>query len=100
MLQRAGVETGRIAPLGFPVSPLFAVPPKNAPALPLPGQRLRVLYVINTGKKKCGKAIDRLLEIPEVELTITVGRYAELKEKLARRAREYDGRLHLLGWTN
>jgi len=35
-----------------------------------------------------------------VELTVTVGRYSELKEKLARRAQEFDGRLHLLGWTN
>jgi len=31
---------------------------------------------------------------------VTVGRHSELKEKLAKRARKYDGRLHLLGWTN
>ena len=74
--------------------------PRSCPECPTPGQRLRVLYVINTGKKKCGKAIDRLLEIPNVELTVTVGRYSELKEKLARRAQAHDGRLHLLGWTN
>jgi UDP-N-acetylglucosamine:LPS N-acetylglucosamine transferase len=100
ILQRAGIERDNIAPLGFPVSPLFATPPKKPPARPQPGHPLRVLYVINTGRKKCGKAIDRLLEIPDVELTVTVGRYAELKRKLARRARDFDGRLHLLGWTN
>ena len=100
VLQNAGVEKESIAALGFPVSPLFAAPPSDLPERPTPGQMLRVLYVINTGKKKCGKAIDRLLEIPNVELTVTVGRYSELKEKLARRAREHDGRLHLLGWTN
>jgi UDP-N-acetylglucosamine:LPS N-acetylglucosamine transferase len=100
VLERAGIERDVIAPLGFPVSPLFATPPKNLPTRPQPGHPLRVLYVINTGKKKCGKAIDRLLEIPDVEITVTVGRYAELKKNLARRAREYDGRLHLLGWTN
>ena len=60
----------------------------------------KILYIINTGKKKCGKAIDRLLEIPNTHLTITVGRDAELKEKLARRAREYGGRVQILGWTN
>jgi processive 1,2-diacylglycerol beta-glucosyltransferase len=98
--KRPGVEKDLIAPLGFPVSPLFGTPPKNLPERPRAGKPLRVLYVINTGKKKCGKAIDRLLEIPDVELTVTVGRYSELKEKLARRARDYDGRLHLLGWTN
>ena len=100
LLQHAGIERDTIAPLGFPVSPLFATPSKNPPGRPRPGHLLRVLYVINTGKKKCGKAIDRLLEIPDVEVTITVGRYSELKKKLARRAREYEGRLHLLGWTN
>ncbi len=99
VLRRAGVEKDTIATTGFPVSPLFAVPPEPPPA-PRAGQPFRVLYSINTGKKKCGKAIDRLLEIPGVELTVTVGRYSELKEKLAERVQEYNGRLHLLGWTN
>ena len=99
-LRKAGVENDLIAPLGFPVSPVFATPPPNVPKSPVAGHSFRVLYVINTGKKKCGKAIDRLLEIPDVELTVTVGRYSELKEKLARRARDHAGRLHLLGWTN
>src|SRR5208282_6936028 len=35
-----------------------------------------------------------------VHLTITVGRDAELKEKLARRTEKYAGRVRLLGWTN
>lgn len=100
VLRQAGVEEKAIAALGFPVSPLFAASPKDLPSRPTPDQRLRVLYVINTGKKKCGNAIDRLLEIPNVELTVTVGRYSELKEKLARRVPAFDGRLHLLGWTN
>ncbi len=100
VLQRAGIERDCIAPLGFPVSPWFAKAPPNPPARPQPGRRLRVLYVINTGRKKCGKAIDRLLEIPDVEITVTVGRYSELKKKLAKRARKFEGRLHLLGWTN
>jgi processive 1,2-diacylglycerol beta-glucosyltransferase len=100
VLRRAGVPADRIQALGFPVSPRFALPPADEPRSPEPGQPFRVLYVINTGKKKVGKAIDRLLEIPEVELTVTVGRSAELKEKLAKRAERYGRRLHVLGWTN
>lgn len=100
ILRENGVEKNSIAALGFPVSPMFAVPQKDLPKRPSLGTPLRVLYAINTGKKKCGKAIDRLLEIPNVELTVSVGRYSDLKEKLARRAQENDGRLHLLGWTN
>ncbi len=100
VLQEAGVDKSAIAALGFPVSTLFASPPKELPKRPTLGSPLRVLYAINTGKKNYGKAIDRLLEIPNVELTISVGRYSDLKEKLAQRAQQYDGRLHLLGWTN
>jgi processive 1,2-diacylglycerol beta-glucosyltransferase len=44
------------------------------PAAPVGDEPRRVLYVINTGKKKAGKAIDRLLEIDDVHLTITAGR--------------------------
>ena len=100
VLQRAGLPSERVKALGFPVSPRFAETPSER--LPTPGERrpLRVLYVINTGKTKIGKAIDRLLAIPEVELTVTVGRHANLKEKLAKRARRYGNRLHSLGWTN
>jgi UDP-N-acetylglucosamine:LPS N-acetylglucosamine transferase len=100
VLERAGVPADKVQALGFPVSPRFALPAGDAPRPPRPGQPFRVLYVINTGKKKVGKAIDRLLEIPEVELTVTVGRHAELKEKLAKRGQCHDGRLHVLGWTN
>lgn len=100
VLHRAGVPPASVTALGFPVSPRFAEPPADPPPAPGAGQPFRVLYVINTGKQKAGKAIDRLLEIPQVELTVTVGRYAELKEKLAKRARKHDDRLRLLGWTN
>ena len=100
VLKKAGVAANRIETLGFPVSPRFAAPPADAPRPPRPGQPFRVLYIINTGKKKIGKGIDRLLDIPEVELTVTVGRYAELKEKLVRRAERHGRRLRVLGWTN
>jgi len=100
VLGSAGVAADKIKALGFPVSPRFAETVSDPPLPPAAGKPFRVLYVINTGKKKTGKVIDRLLEIPWVELTITVGRHAELKEKLAKRARKRGNRLHLLGWTN
>ncbi len=99
MMRKAGVPSEKIKVLGFPVSPIFAelatevVPPKE-------GQRWRILYLINTGKKKAGKILDRLLERKDVELTITVGRDAELKAELAERTRYDAERVNLLGWTN
>src|SRR5208283_914517 len=85
VFRRAGIAEDRIRPMGFPVSPRFARLVSDPPAPPRTGEPFRVLYLIKTGKKKAGKAIDRLLEIPGVELTVTVGRHAELKEKLAKR---------------
>ena len=84
-LRQAGIPDGRIKIFGFPVNPIFV----EGPCVPLPSPaehtHRKILYLINTRKKKAGKAINRLLEIPDVHLTITVGRDAELKEKLIKR---------------
>jgi processive 1,2-diacylglycerol beta-glucosyltransferase len=100
VLRKNGVPTEKIKAFGFPVNPMFAE--ANEDILPAPtfGAPLRLLYIINTGKKKSGKDIDRLLEIPGAHLTITVGRDAELKEKLAKRTEKFAGLVRLLGWTN
>jgi len=100
VLKAAHVPTSQIRTLGFPVSPLFAEQPATPVNTPVFGEPRRILYIINTGKKKAGKVIDRLLEIPDTHLTITVGRDAELKSKLIERTREHDDRVHILGWTN
>jgi UDP-N-acetylglucosamine:LPS N-acetylglucosamine transferase len=100
VLAEAGIPKHRLKTLGFPVSPIFA---QERPApLAAPGQdeRRKVLYVINTGKAKTGKSLERLLKVPDVDLTITVGRDASLKSKLAERFRDYGSRVQMYGWTN
>ena len=82
VLRKNGVPPEKIKAFGFPVNPLFAEKTRETLQAPEDDAPIKVLYIINTGKKKSGKAIDRLLEIPRVHLTITVGRDAELKEKL------------------
>jgi UDP-N-acetylglucosamine:LPS N-acetylglucosamine transferase len=100
VMKAGGLAANRLKVLGFPVSPAFAR--VTAPALepPLKGSPRRVLYIINTGKKKSGKVIDRLLDLPDTRLTITVGRDAELKAKLAERTAKHADRVEILGWTN
>jgi processive 1,2-diacylglycerol beta-glucosyltransferase len=100
VLKRAGVPDSQIKPLGFPVSHLFTEAPSIPVKTPIAGETRRLLYVINTGKKKAGKVIERLLDIPDTELTITVGRDAELKASLLERTQEYGKRVRLFGWTN
>ena len=100
VLKNAGVPEAQIKALGFPVSHLFTEKPKLPVNPPFAGEQRRILYIINTGKKKAGKAIDRLLEIPDTQLTITVGRDAELKAKLIEQTQHCARRVHILGWTN
>ena len=99
VLRNGGIPEKQIKALGFPVNPVFAENPNNLPA-PIGDEPRRILYIINTGKKKAGKAIDRLLEIDDVHLTITAGRDAELRAKLIERTRENEHRVKVLGWTN
>lgn len=96
----AGVNPAQIRSMGFPVSYLFAEPLKEELVNPEAARLRRILYLINTGKKKSGKALDRLLELPDVHVTVTVGRDAELKEKLLERTAEFKDRVEILGWTN
>jgi processive 1,2-diacylglycerol beta-glucosyltransferase len=99
VLRKGGVPEKQIKTLGFPVSPAFANPPAELP-LPVGREPRRVLYIINTGKKKAGKAVDRLLELADVHLTITVGRDPELRAELTERTRKQADRVRVLGWTN
>jgi processive 1,2-diacylglycerol beta-glucosyltransferase len=100
VLLNNGIPSQYVKALGFPISPIFAQEQPVALSAPRRDDRRKILYVINTGKAKSGKSIDRLLNIPEVDLTITVGRDASLKAKLSERAREFGDRVRVYGWTN
>jgi UDP-N-acetylglucosamine:LPS N-acetylglucosamine transferase/predicted metal-dependent phosphoesterase TrpH len=99
VLLKGGVTEKQIKALGFPVNPIFADNPDTLPQ-PAGNEPHRVLYIINTGRKKAGKAVDRLLELENVHLTITAGRDPELRAKLIERTRDFGDRVKVLGWTN
>jgi UDP-N-acetylglucosamine:LPS N-acetylglucosamine transferase/predicted metal-dependent phosphoesterase TrpH len=99
VLIKGSVAEKNIQTLGFPVNPIFADNPDTLPP-PTGNEPRRVLYIINTGKKKAGKAVDRLLDLENVHLTITAGRDPELRAKLIERTRDYGDRVKVLGWTN
>ena len=89
--------------LGFPVAPRFAaveaLPPRPDPAGP---DGRRVLYMINAGRKAAPETVRRLLEIEDIELTVTVGRDLEMHAMVERAiaARDRPGRpVKLVGWT-
>jgi UDP-N-acetylglucosamine:LPS N-acetylglucosamine transferase len=100
VLKNNGVPAKQVKAIGFPVSPVFAN--SDLPELPPPigNEPRRVLYIINTGKKKAGKAIDRLLDLDNVHITICAGRDPALRAQLIERTSNRAERVRVLGWTN
>ena len=100
VLRAGGVPAEKVKALGFPVSPRFAELTDIEVLPPDAGTAKRILVIVNHNKKKAARTVDELLEIPDTHLTVTVGRDAELKAKLAERTRKVADRVTLLGWTN
>lgn len=100
VLRDAGVPDERIRPLGFPVSAQFEEEPAVPPPEPVGDEPWRVIYVINSGKRKTGRALEKLLRLPQLRLTVTAGKDAVLKAILQERFREFGDRVRIHGWTN
>ncbi|WP_093282514.1 PHP domain-containing protein [Verrucomicrobium sp. GAS474] len=107
VMRQVGVAPERLHVLGFPVRLAFTDEQRAEEGIgPLPdlaaGAAPRILYIINSGKKKAGKIIARLLERPNWEVTVTVGRDQKLQREIAAQVEEAgaSGRITVLGWTN
>ena len=98
VLANAGVPLQKIRIFGFPVPRIFASF-NGTRSLPPPGERWRVLYVINSGRQLAPEITRRLLALEEVSLTVTVGRDHDLARELTILATENRRRLDIRGWT-
>ncbi len=98
VLKRNGIEAERIRVLGFPVPIAFADSADIEP-LPDPREERRVLYVINSGRKRAPKVVERLLELEDVRFTITVGKSAELLDAVKEITAGEEKRVKVMGWT-
>ena len=81
VMRAAGLPPQNIHALGFPVPPRFADP---RPPRPAPGRdcAARVLYMINAGKDRAVAAVERLLRLDGLHLTVTVGRDESLRAQI------------------
>jgi processive 1,2-diacylglycerol beta-glucosyltransferase len=78
VLLTAGVPAEKVKTFGFPVSPIFAQPGEiRLPPSDETGRR--VLYIINAANSAAPDLVRRLAGLPEIQLTVTVGRNAGLK---------------------
>jgi len=99
VLRQQGVPPEKTHTLGFPVSLRFADRgPLQTP--PGPGERWKVLYVINSGKSDAPALVEALLKIDTIDLTITAGRDASLKKTLETIVARSGRTAEVLGWTD
>ncbi len=98
-LKKNGVSVSSIGISGFPVNPVFAGTRKDLTAPGKNGLR-RILYLVHSGKKKTGKAVERLLGNPLAQVTVVAGREPHLRAKLLERFEGQKSRVEILGWTN
>jgi processive 1,2-diacylglycerol beta-glucosyltransferase len=102
VLLRAGVDPEKVRVLGFPVQLAFTLEEsrEKPPALDPKNPHAKILYIINSGKSKAPKIVERLLALPNIDLTITVGRDAKLHQLLAAQTEEHKKRVGIIGWTS
>jgi processive 1,2-diacylglycerol beta-glucosyltransferase len=97
VLTAGGVPEKKVRVFGFPVQ--FRQPRERSAPLPdLAGKgRPRILYVINSARKKAPKILDRLLEHPEWSVTVCVGRDTDLDEMAREKAATAPDRMEVVG---
>ncbi len=98
VLRERGVRPELIKTFGFPVNPKFAegsyLSAPEAPARP------RVLYMINAGKATAPALVRRLVELDEIDLTVTVGRDEKLRAAVEGVRRDSGRDFEIVGWCN
>jgi processive 1,2-diacylglycerol beta-glucosyltransferase len=97
-LRQGGVDPARIHVFGFPVSLRFS----DIRPLPIEagGPPWKVLFYPSTRRGHTIKCIERLLAIPDVEITVLTGKNTNVHEALERAGYANRPRVTLVGWTD
>lgn len=100
-LHDAGVPPATVFACGFPVSPWFhELAQTQTTPVATRNEPKRVLYVIQHGNHATGPVIEKLLAIPDIELTIVCGPQPKLERNLIKRTAHAGKRARVFGWTN
>ena len=97
VLTTAGVPEEKVRVFGYPVQ----FRERREKSAPLPdiaaNGRPRILLLINSARKKAPKLLDRLLENPDWDVTVCVGRETELDEMARAKAATAPERMEVIG---
>ena len=99
VLAAAGVPNERVRVTGFPVTPKFAqLGELRQPPSPEYGRRL--LYMINAGRIEVPEIIRGLAQLPDVGLTVTVGRDERLRRSVEAVRNAVGRKFEIVGWSD
>ena len=99
VLLDAGVPAEKVKTFGFPVSPVFAQPGEiRLPPSDETGRR--VLYIINAANSAAPDLVRQLAGLPEIQLTVTVGRNAGLKVSVEKIRRTVTQEFETVDWSD
>ncbi len=98
-LDKARVPGWKVRVTGFPVSPKFAAlrQPRTPPGAE---EDWRILYMINAGGRVATEVIERLARLPNVCLTVTVGRDERLQRVVETVNAQAPRKFEIIGWTD
>ncbi len=99
VLLEAGIPPEKTRTFGFPVSPVFAESGEVRPP-PSDAAGRRVLYIINAANSAAPALVRRLAGLPEIQLTVTVGRNAGLKVSVEKIRRTVTQEFETVDWSD
>jgi len=97
-LAALGIPREKIQSIGFPVDPRFAAP-ESHPGDEPPGDRPRILHLLNSGLRGGPELSATLAREPGWEVTIGTGRDPKVMQKVEEALGSLRGKVQLLGWT-
>ena len=98
-LAALGIPREKIRPLGFPVDPRFASPEPH-PGDEAPGERPRILHLLNSGLRGGPQLSAALAAQPGWEVTVGVGRDPKVVHRVEEALGAHREHVRILGWTS
>jgi len=98
VMRKQGVPADKIRVTGFPV-PAFFAEAQVPKAPPGPGERWKVLFMVNSGKHIALDVVRALLAFNDIELNITVGRDEALESRIRQLVASPGSAIQVHGWT-
>ena len=98
-LREKNAKVKEVVAGGWPVRPTFEPAEERKKVVGKNREPFRILYLINSRRRKAIRTVEKILQFPDVEVTAVVGKEEELKGELRKAFPESQGKLEIHGWV-